>query len=205
MRVDTVKTEVFKFAELSEEAQQAAIEKQHDCNVDYDWWDCTYEDAITIAGLMGIEIEKIYFSGFSSQGDGACFEGSYEYKKGGVKAVKGHAGQDEELYRIAQELQNIQKKSFYGLYANVKQSGHYMHENCTDIDVYERRTLRDGYESDESASLSDHEAIEEVLRDFMRWIYKQLEKEYDYLTSEEAIKESIEANDYEFTAEGKKY
>jgi hypothetical protein len=32
-----------------------------------------------------------------------------------------------------------------------------------------------------------------------------LSKEYNYQTSEETIKETIEANDYEFTAEGKLY
>ena len=202
-RIDVVETEVFKFNELSEEAQQTAIEKLYDLNVDYDWWD--YEDATQAAACMGIEIDDIWFSGFSSQGDGACFEGHYEYQEGGVKAIKDYAPQDEKLHQIAQDLQDIQRKCFYGLYANVKQFGHYSHEYCTDINVYERRILRDGCESDESASIADHENIEEALRDFMRWIYKQLENQYDYLTSAEAIKESIEANDYEFTAEGKRY
>lgn len=203
MRVDTVKTEVFKFAELSEEAQETAIERYREGNLDYDWWD--YDDAKQAAACMGIEIEEIYFSGFSSQGDGACFEGSYNYQKGGVRAIKEYAPLDTKLHQIAQDLQDIQKTCFYGLHASVKQSGHYSHEYCTDINVYERRTLRDGYESDEEASLADHEAIEEALRDFMRWIYKQLEAEYDYLNSDEAIKETIEANGYEFTADGKMY
>ncbi|MCK5605077.1 antitoxin of toxin-antitoxin stability system [Candidatus Pacearchaeota archaeon] len=203
MRVDTVKTEVFKFDELAEEAQETAIERYREGNLNYDWWD--FEDATQAAACMGIEIENIYFSGFSSQGDGACFEGSYSYQKGGVKAIKDYAPQDEKLHQIAQDLQDIQKTCFYGLYATVKQSGHYSHEYCTDINVCERRTLRDGSEYDESASIADHENIEEVLRSFMRWIYKQLEAEYDYLQSDEAIKETIEANDYEFTAEGKLY
>ena len=205
MRVDTVNTEVFKFDELSEKAQETAIERYREGNLDYEWWDFVYEDATTIAGLMGIEIDKIYFSGFSSQGDGACFEGSYSYQKGGVKAVKDHAPLDKKLHQIAQDLQDIQKKCFYGLYASVKQSGHYSHEYCTDINVSERRTLRDGYETDDYASIADDEAIVEALRDFMRWIYKQLEAEYDYLQSDEVIKETIEANDYDFTAEGKLY
>ena len=204
-RIDTVKTEVFKFDELSEKAQQAAIEKLYDLNVDYDWWDSVYDDAKTIAALMGIDIDDIWFSGFSSQGDGACFEGSYEYQKGAPKAVRDYAPLDNELVRIANELQDIQKKRFYGLHATVKQSGRCNHEYCTDINVYERRTLRDGHETDEDASIEVDEAIVEALRDFMRWIYKQLKKEYDYRTGEEAIKDCIEADDYEFTAEGKLY
>jgi len=36
----------------------------------------------------------------------------------------------------------------------------------------------------------------------MRWIYRQLEAEYTYRMSDEAIDEDIEANDYLFTVEG---
>jgi hypothetical protein len=49
------------------------------------------------------------------------------------------------------------------------------------------------------------EELAEALRAFMKWIYRQLEREYDYLTSDEAIAESIIANEYEFTEEGERY
>lgn len=204
-RVDVVETEVFKFDELSEEAQETAIEKFRENNLDYEWWEYIYADAKTIASLMGIDIDKIYFSGFSSQGDGACFEGSYEYKKGAPKAVREYAPLDDELVRIANELQAIQKKRFYGLYASVRQSGHYMHENCTSIDVYERRTLRDGYETDEYAGEEVDNDICDALKDLMWWIYKRLENEHDYLNSDEALKETIKDNEYEFTVDGERY
>ena len=110
-------------------------------------WEFVYEDAELMAGLMGIEIDRrawtnaggykgsepcIYFSGFSSQGDGACFEGTYRYKKGAVAAIKKETGfghkrpdgtvgtGDKELIRIATELQAIQRKNFYRLYATCK-------------------------------------------------------------------------------------
>ena len=37
----------------------------------------------------------------------------------------------------------------------------------------------------------------------IRLIYKSLNNDYDYLTSEEAIMETIEANGYEFNENGK--
>ena len=46
------------------------------------------------------------------------------------------------------------------------------------------------------------EGVREALRAFMQWIYTRLEAEYDYLQSDDAIKESIGANEYEFTANG---
>ena len=46
--------------------------------------------------------------------------------------------------------------------------------------------------------------ITECLRDFANWIYKQLERDYDYQNSDDAVAETIEANDYEFTEDGER-
>jgi len=201
-RIVTVKTEVLKFNELTEEGKEKAIEKLYNINVDHDWWDCEYDDFKQVAACIGIEIDEIWFSGFSCQGDGACFEGTYEYQKGGLKAIKDYAPIDATLHQIAKDLQEIQRKAFYGLTATIKHSGHYYHEYCTDITVYQRDSQ--GYK-DDCAGIAIHESIEEELRRFMRWMYKQLNKQYDYLTSKEAIVETIAANDYEFTADGEIY
>ena len=45
----------------------------------------------------------------------------------------------------------------------------------------------------------------ELLRDYMHWIYKRLNAESDYMMSDEAITETIEANEYEFTVDGEFY
>ncbi len=46
------------------------------------------------------------------------------------------------------------------------------------------------------------ETVIEALRDLALWLYRQLEREYDYLTSDEAVDEAITANAYTFTAGG---
>jgi hypothetical protein len=196
MRTIITETTVYKFNELSEEAKEKAIEKLYDINTDYEWYDFTYCDAKEIGAIIGIDINNIYFSGFSFQGDGACFEGSYSYKKGSLKAIKKYAPKDEVLHQIAKNLQAIQSENFYKLHASIKHSGYYYHENCTNIDVYH---CDDIYRN---ITKETEGGIKEALRDFMRWIYSTLEKEYDYLTSKENIIETIKANDYEFTAEG---
>jgi hypothetical protein len=38
----------------------------------------------------------------------------------------------------------------------------------------------------------------------MKWMYRQLEAEYEYLTSDEAITETIRSNEYEFTEDGRR-
>lgn len=193
MRTEIIERKLYKFEELSEEAKDKAIEKLYDINIDYDWWDSDFYDFKEIGKIMGIKITNIYFSGFSYQGDGACFEGEYFYNKGCLKELKEYAPTDEKLHQIAKDLQLIQKDAFYHLYAYVKHRGHYNHEMCTEIDV--RNDVNE-------LTNEQDEQIKDALRDFMRWIYRQLEKQYEYLTSEEAIKETIEANEYEFTDNG---
>jgi len=188
---------IYTFDELSDEAKERAINDWNAEGLDYQWWDFVYNDAKEIGKLMGIQIENIYFSGFWSQGDGACFEGYYAHEKGSVKAVKGYAPQDRELHRIARDLSKVQRPYFYGLEASVRHQGRYSHEFCTVINVEDRRD----YPADDISA--GQEGIAEVLRDLMRWIYRTLEKEYEYQTSEENVSELLRINEYEFTAAGK--
>lgn len=52
------------------------------------------------------------------------------------------------------------------------------------------------------ANEAAEEAISEALRDVARWLYQALGREYDYLTSDEAIDEAISINEYLFTETG---
>ena len=201
MRTITETKEVFKLEELDENTRQKAYENCvfSDWYLDYGWWDFICDDVKRTAKIIGIEIDKIYFSGFSSQGDGACFEGSYKYASGWRKAFTDEYGPDnaslKEVIWIAEQLQAVQRKAFYKLSASVKQSGFYMHSGCTDITVY-----NDG--SAWNATDDQEEEISQLLREYMDYIYKCLEREYDYLTSFEAFKETCEANDYKFDEDG---
>jgi hypothetical protein len=203
----TVETVVYQYDELSPEAQENARDwflKDFEFETDF-----VLEDAARVAALLGVEFDthtvdlygggtrqkpNIYWSGFSSQGDGACFEGSYAYAPGSVKAVKAYAPEDKELHGIAQQLQEAQKRQFYSLVAQCKHRGHYYHSGCMDV------VVEDSREIDVSAEAED--AVTEALRSFADWVYDQLQAEYEYQTSDEAVEESIKANEYEFTADG---
>lgn len=178
-----------------EDWKQKIFEKHWDINLHDQWFDFVYEDIKDCAKQIGIDIDKIYFSGFSSQGDGAMFEGSYRYSKGCRTAIKQHAPQDAWLHQIAEDLFQVQRKYFYTVQAQVQHRGHYYHENCTawsiDNDEY--------FGGDVNENEDD---VIEPLKDFMRWMYKQLEKNYDYLTSKEAITETLESNEYDFNEYG---
>lgn len=196
METITTKTDVFTFSELSYSAKQKAM--QWYCTDTDDFWaESVIEDAKTIGALMGFDIENVYYSGFWNQGDGACFTGSIRYAKNCAKSVKAYAPQDKELQRIAQAWQDLQKRNFYSLHASVEHRGHYYHEMCTSFDCED---TRHNYGWLQDAAIEDEMA--EIARDFMRWIYRQLESAYEYETSEEHISEMCEINEWCFTENG---
>lgn len=199
MRIATQTQTVYRFDELPEDAREAALEKLRDINVDYpDWHEFVIDDAKRMAALMGIDIDDIYYSGFWSQGDGACFTGSYSYAKGCAKKIRREAPKDETLHDIADRLQGIQRRNFYRLTATVTHSGRYSHEHCTEVRVY--RETEHSLVGDVDAETD--EALTDILRDYMRWIYSSLESEHEWLTGDEAVIDTILANEYEFTSDG---
>jgi hypothetical protein len=69
----------------------------------------------------------IWFSGFWSQGEGACFEGYWSHAKGAVARIRDYAPQDATLHSIADRLKAIQRRNFYQLAAEISRRGHYYH------------------------------------------------------------------------------
>ena len=195
----------YVFDELSDSAKETAREWYRNGQLDYDWWDSVYEQADTAAKHLGIDIDRkgkhtpaIYFSGFWSQGDGACFEGTYRYKKGWRKALCAEFGQGDtlnELLSIGQALQETQARQFYKLEAVCRQRGYYQHSGCMNVEV----THADSMYRDVGDAEDD---IRDTLRSFADWIYDCLESEHDWLTSDEQVDESIRANEYTFNEEG---
>lgn len=146
--------------------------------------EAVFEDATQIAALMGIEIHNIYYSGFWSQGDGACFVGDLGYAKGCAKNVKLHAPKDKELHDIAERWQDLQSKYFYKVDGKVTHTGPYYHSNSVSFDFYDHTG-----ELPESFFDKDEDEAMSILTDFMGWIYDQLEVSYDFHTAFEWAKE----------------
>ena len=195
----TIKTEVFLFDELTDEAKEKAREWYREGALDYEWGEFVYDTAKAAGACLGIDVDNIYFSGFWSQGDGACFTGSYAYRKGWRKALKAEFGTEAlaKLTVIGEALQAAQKPAFYKLAASVTHTGRGSDEYSTTIDV-DTRDVPDALPVDE-------DDVKDALREFMRWIYRQLEAEYDWLTSNEQVDESIRANEYTFTEGGARF
>lgn len=202
---------VYEFDELDDSAKDKARDWYRQGAFDYDWYDFVFSDFEAICDILGVALRtnpvslvggarreepQIFFTGFASQGDDACFAGSYAYRSGSSKAIRAYAPQDAKLHRIADALRDIQQPHFYKLSADIRHRGRYCHEYCMDITVE-----RDGLDFSEAAE----EAIIEALRDLARWLYRRLESEFDYLTSKPAVDEAIAANEYTFMENGKRF
>lgn len=202
-------TTVYQFDELSDEAKEKAREWYRQGNCDDSFWsECTIDDAKEIGKLLGMDIDKVYFSCFWSQVDGACFEGTWRAGDIKLEKLKEYAPQDKELHRIGEQLAELAVKYPDG-YFGVKHRGHYSHSGCTSFDVELPNAKEDEleYDSPEFKLLQveigeDEETLIELARDFMNWIYKALEQEWDYQNSDEQVDETIRANEYEFLESG---
>jgi len=171
----TVTINLYKFSELSEDLQQKAIENLYDLNVDRDWWESTYEDAAQVnLKIKGFDIDR------GSYVKAEFIESAYNT----ASLIILNHGEMCETYKTAktfiEDWNNLVAKYSDGVKTNVVTE-----DNECDFD-----NEADDLESDFLELISEDYRI-------------MLTNEYDYLTSEEAIKESIEANDYYFTEDGK--
>ena len=211
---EVICTTVYKFAELSDVAKEQARSWYRELGPHDDWWDAVYEDFERVCDILGICLKTttvrlmgggtrakpcIWFSGFWSQGDGACFEGYWAHAKGAAARIRDYAPSDATLHGIADRLQAIQRRNFYQLAAEVSHRGRYYHEYTMSVDV-----TRDS-PTWQPPTEDAEEIVTEALRDLARWLYRQLQAEYDHLTSDEAIEEGMIVNEYTFTEAGRRF
>ncbi len=211
---EIIETTVYRLDELSDAAKEKARAWYRQTGFDHDWFEFVYDDFGRICAILGIDLKVvpvrlygggtrqkpcIWFSGFWSQGDGACFEGRYHHAMGAARAIRDHAPQDDELHRIADVLDATQRRNFYQLHAAVTHRGHYHHEYSMAVSVERDSPTWQDMTADAEQTVID------ALRDLARWLYRQLERECDHLTSDEAVGEAIAANAYTFTAGGRRF
>ena len=158
----TVEIVLYKFEEHPR--QSLLLEKYWDINVDYDWWDYTYEDANDI----GLKITE--FDIYKRICEGDLTASGQEVAE---KIINEH-GKETRTYKAA--------KDFQAAYALLH--------------------LKYPYDDFED----ELEEIEADLKENLCRAYLQiLEDEYEYLTRDEQIKETLIASDYEFTINGNIY
>jgi hypothetical protein len=173
----TIRTKVYQFSELSKAAQETAIEVCAYYNVDSDWWQFIYEDAKNIGlKLNGFDLDR------NKSAQGYFLESSTE---SAFSIIKEH-GEECSTYKTA--------KAYLAEYDKLVEK----HSDGKKLDVVAEGNE---YEFDNDADELQDEFLKCLLNDYSCL----LQNEHEYMTSREAIIETIEANEYEFKADGTRY
>ena len=191
MRVQSIK--IYKFEELSKEAQDVAIAAERSINIEYDWYEPIIEYWQEKLAELGFEDMGVKFRLYNSQGDGACFGGG---SINNSKVLNTLLCSDPTFIRVL-DLVDYFELDLHRL------NSRYSHENCHRVDLIKIINRYEGI-SDKLITLlfQFSDAVEALRKSLCVKIYRELSTEYDHLSSEEAIRQALVDNELEFTADG---
>lgn len=188
----TISVNLYQFDELDDEAKKVARDWFKEDYPDHSWWDGIFDTAKEIATHLGIEIQQLHFCGFWSQGDGACFTGTFrsaDLTKTTEEFFKSEYPTEKQLHALLRRLLAVKHREDSVL--KVVRSGYYTHSNTMYIE-----------DPDFCYAEDEENEILNCLRSFADWIYKALEKAYEELMSDECVDEDLRSNEYWFLADG---
>jgi len=216
----TIDIRAYTYQELSDEAKESVKQWWYEHGAEHEWWDCAYEDFKREGYELGFVIDNINFSGFYSQGDGACWSGQVDT----AQWLKTHT--EDSIARDAWCA--LIQEEFCDKHMGIHFRGHYSHsgsmtcvgwdwcdESGEDDYLYLKLpSIFQGMHYKDVRNLitsSDYinkdpndieEAAFESAKGYADKLYKQLREEYEYITSEANLIEMCDINDWRFDEEG---
>lgn len=181
----TISINLYSFSELSPEVQAKVLEKHRYTNTEFnDWHSFILEDWVQKLSGLGFPEAEIHFSDFYSQGYGACFDSEID------------------LTKLATEAERFILEPFEVSFAIEKTSfaNYYSHAKTRFIEWDYGQTITPEAEQLAKAVCA---TIEKARLTYCKEIYKELQEQYEYLISDKAVEETIEANDWTFEIDGK--
>jgi len=172
----TIQTTVFEFDELSDSAKEKARDWYRQGALDYDWWDSTYDDAERIGlKLTSFDLDR------NRHACGHFLNDAAEV----AKAIIREHGDKCETHKTA--------KAF-----------------LTDLDKLNADCEAEDGHDETNVLFEEWQDKRETLKgDFLKSILEDyailLQDESEYLMSDEAVDETIRANEYTFTKDGTRF
>ena len=211
-------TKVYHYNELPENAKQKARNHYIENWVHDDWYDYVYSMAIEDGKKHGFVIDNIYFSGFYSQGDGACWEGSVDLYDFLDSHANNSIGRDCWVWLIADGW-------IHNSVDIKRHPSHYSHSGCMYAGAIDEYGFYDGYigldciikgmpvrsvydliAADPNCNVKDFAElttmIETSAKAYADKIYSDLRNSYEWLCTDENISEVYDANEILFNEEG---
>lgn len=182
---------------LSQSRRDKLLTLYRGVEVQYKWWDFIYEQFSTeTAPAKGFSVTNMFFSGFWSQGDGACFTG----KVGDWKILLAALNKPETWAEVADA---------YGWHLQIASRSNYCHSGTMyagEEDLGVPEGFNNPFDEDDDPLRFDawqqahghkyptehqlDDLIDEIIalaRSLADDLYSKLEAEYEYLTDDETV------------------
>jgi hypothetical protein len=193
-----------KYHELSDEAKGKAVEWMQESNIEHYDDSCVIDDWKALLSKLGFIDVNIWWSGFWSQGDGACFTGMWnahwldmldsaaDYTSADrAKEIMAYPTEIRGLFKLLDPVDDDWMNDYDSpivTKCTLTHRGSYYHENSILFD------FDNGPPTPDDAMRE----FSEWCQDLMRMIYKDLEADYEWATGVECAVEHIEMNDYDY-------
>ena len=175
----TIEIKAYQFKDLDEQTKEKVIQNNYHISVLDDWYDFTKHDLKEV----GIELKSFDID----RGNHCNIQIDYVFNTC-EKIIESH-GANSETYKIAER--------FIKKYNSIQ-------EEIDNLEQYENDDSDEEHLNKLMQLDKDLEDLdEEYQKEFSEEALSMLKQEYEHMTSEEYIIDMFEANEYEFTAEGK--
>ncbi len=169
-------TEVFEFNELSKEAKERARQWYRECDSDYHW---------SKEALNSLKALAEHFSGKLKDWSVDWGNSSYSSAEFDMPELE-----ENEIKDLLKKLGTYDKKTLKG-HGDCKLTGYSADEDAID-------GFRQAY-------FKGERDLDELMKESFKTWLKACQADYEYQNSNEAVDESINANDYTFTSEGERF
>jgi hypothetical protein len=185
--------------------QQELYKWQENCLWD-DWYDTVEQNFTDEMAAHGVQVDRIAFNGFYSQGSYACFDGKINVHKWMATEIyddgQTYAEAFPALYLAAEQGRSA-------LFVSTSYRGNASLSFETGFDQTQPTGIFQHLDEDGWHELVVQQDDAANLESNIRWfvesknnsLFKQLQDEYEHLTSEESFLESCEANEVTFNLE----
>jgi hypothetical protein len=189
----TEQVNIYKFSELSKEVQEKVLDKMREINTDWDdWYQSDFEVFKEDLQKIGVSCESFCFD---------LYDRNFYMVKPNIDDTRKFllsALSDER--KLLMEFDEDEKKEFDELVDKLEDEYTFgIHEK--DSSRYGNNFVEGLDEIGDILGIDYDEYLKDILKDFL----KQLQESYDYLSSDEAVKDTIEANEYDFLEDGERW
>jgi len=189
--------EVANFDDLPEDVKERALENYRYINVEHDWWD--------FEGLLDFSEEEL--EKWPADMREKYLESKmllFSYKIGAFEF-------DRDTYLQFEEVKVNDEDMFYswlGIPQSMRDKVHYVFSTPTGSVWSGERSTNLEFRVDEELTGSEASILENATLEFKNKVHEALSSlrdEYYYQLSDEAVAETLRANEYEFTEDGEIY